>query len=219
MWRLILRLVNDHPESKVIFQFIYSHCGVSRNEEAYRAADNALKDPRSTSAQEKCGIPLEAVKAHVKLSLKNSWIATHDEGAHRSFISKKPTNLRRTKALGRLDEVLLHQLRTGECRLAGKFRKRIALTDSESCRWCLREEETIIHMFSTCKGLAKLRREQDIKDQMVLSLNEIKSLFFFRSALDLLEASNGEHLEELRRSEDIEDAIAAGAVTVRRKKT
>ena len=219
VWRLILRLVNDHPESKVVFQFIYSHCGVSRNEEADRAADNALKDPRSTSAQEKCGIPLEAVKAHVKLSLKNSWIATHDEGAHRSFISKKPTNLRRTKALGRLDEVLLHQLRTGECRLAGKFRKRIALTDSESCRWCLREEETIIHMFSTCKGLAKLRREQDIKDQMVLSLNEIKSLFFFRSALDLLEASNGEHLEELRRSEDIEDAIAAGAVTVRRKKT
>ena len=74
-----------------------------------RHTDNALKDPRSTSAQEKCGIPLEAVKAHVKLSLKNSWIATHDEGAHRSFISKKPTNLRRTKALGRLDEVLLHQ--------------------------------------------------------------------------------------------------------------
>ena len=92
-------------------------------------------------------------------------------------------------------------------------------SESEGCRWCLREEETIIHMFSTCKGLAKLRREQDIKDQTVLSLNEMESPFFFRSAVDLLEASNGEHLEELRRSEDIEDAIAAGAVTVRRKKT
>ena len=218
IWELLLYLVNDHPESKIVFQFIYSHCGVERNEEADRAAEGALKDPWTASNQDKCGIPLRAIKAQVKLSLRDAWLATDDEGSHRSFISKKPTNLHKSADMARTDEVLMHQLRTGECRLAGKFRKRIALPGSEICRWCLREEETVNHMFSTCKGLAALRRERAIEDQTILCSDGEKSLYFFRSALEQIIASNGEDQDELARFEEIEDAIITGAVTVRRRR-
>ena len=52
VWRLILSLMNDNPKSKVIFQFIFPHCGVARNEKADRTADGAVKDPRSINAQD-----------------------------------------------------------------------------------------------------------------------------------------------------------------------
>ena len=62
----------DHPESKVVFQFVFSHYGVERNEDADHATDVALKDPRTSIFQEKCAIPLAAVKAYVRLTLKDS---------------------------------------------------------------------------------------------------------------------------------------------------
>ena len=201
----------------MVFQFIFSHCGVARNEEADRAADGAVKDPRSINAQDKCGIPLRAVKAQLKLSIRDLWLNTHDEGSHRSIISKKATNLRRSAEMSRGNEVLLHQLRTGECRLAGKFRKRMALPGSEICRWCLREEETINHMFSACIGLVKLRRELSIMDSTILCADGERILIFFHSALEELHAGSGETLEEKARYEEIEDAIIAGAITVRRR--
>ena len=67
IWRHLLRLVSDHPESKVVFQFVFSHWGVERNEDADHAADVALKDPRSFISQEKCAIRTE----------KNSQLSTH----------------------------------------------------------------------------------------------------------------------------------------------
>ena len=94
----------------------------------------------------------------------------------------------------------------------------IALPGSEICRWCLREEETVNHMFSTCKGLAALRRERAIEDQTILCSDGEKSLYFFRSALEQLIASNGGDQDELARFEEIEDAIITGAVTVRRRR-
>ena len=109
----------------MVFQFVFSHCGVERNEDADHAADVALKDPRSSIFQEKCAIPLAAVKAYVKTTLKDSWVASLDGETHRALISKKYTNLKESAKLIRRDEVLLHQLRVGECRLAGKSQKRI----------------------------------------------------------------------------------------------
>ena len=217
IWRLLLRLVSDHPESKVVFQFVFSHCGVERNEDADHAADVALKDPRSSIFQEKCAIPLAAVKAYVKTTLKDSWVASLDGGTHRALISKKYTNLKESAKLIRRDEVLLHQLRVGECRLAGKFRKRIALVGSDLCRWCRREEETICHLFTDCKSLAKLRRTYDVLNPTILCSDGVKGLLFFQSALQLLQNNDDEHMEELVRNEELENAITAGAVTVRRR--
>ena len=37
----------------------------------------------------------------------DSWLATDDEGSHRSFISKKPTNLHKSADMVRTDEALM----------------------------------------------------------------------------------------------------------------
>ena len=60
-----------------------------------------------------------------------------------SLISKKHTNLKEPSKLIRRYEVLLHQLKVGECRLVGKFRERIALVGSGHIltqRYCARME-------------------------------------------------------------------------------
>ena len=72
-------------------------------------------------------------------------------------------------------------------------------------------------MFSDCKSLAKLRRTHDILNPTVLCSDGVKGLLFFQSALQLLQNNDDEHMEELVRNEELENAIAAGAVTVRRR--
>ena len=144
-------------------------------------------------------------------------IASLDCGTHRALISEKYTNLKESAKLIRRDEVLLLQLRVEECRLAGKFRKRIALVGSDLCRWCRREEETICHLFTNCKSLAKLRRTHDVLNPTILCSDGVKGLLFFQSALQLLQNNDDEHMEELVRNEELENAITAGAVTVRRR--
>ena len=127
-------------------------------------------------------LPLR-ILAHLfpkKPALRDSWIASLDCGTHRALITKKYKNLKESVKIIRSDEILLHQLRVGQCRLAGKFRNRIALVGSDLYRWCRREEETIwCHLFSDCKSLAKLRRKYGVLNLTVLCSDRVKGLLFF----------------------------------------
>ena len=91
------------------------------------------------------------------------------------------------------------------------------MVGSDLCRWCRREEETICHLFTDCKSLAKLRRTYDVLNPTILCSDGVKGLLFFQSALQLLQNNDDEHMEELVRNEELENAITAGAVTVRRR--
>ena len=42
IWRSLLYLLERNYCSKIVFQFVYSHCGVVKNEMVDRAADRAL---------------------------------------------------------------------------------------------------------------------------------------------------------------------------------
>ena len=50
----------------------------------------------------------------------------------------------------------------------------------------------------------------------ILCSDGVKGLLFFKSALKLLQNNDDEHMEELV-NEELENAITAGAVTVRRR--
>ena len=90
------------------------------------------------------------------------------------------------------------------------------MVDSDLCRWCRREEETLCHLFSDCKSLTKLRRTNDVLNPTVLRSDKVKGLLFFQSALQLLQNNDNEHMEEMVRNKVLENAITAGADTVRR---
>ena len=65
IWDLLIILVETRGMSKVVFQFVYSHCGVEKNEVADRLAEEALRKYKAVD-QRKAPIPLQAVKALVK---------------------------------------------------------------------------------------------------------------------------------------------------------
>ena len=70
---------------------------------------------------------------YVRLTLKDSLIVSLDCGTHRALISEKYTNLNESAKLIRREEVLLHQLRVGECRseeIAGQTVGLALCTDS-----------------------------------------------------------------------------------------
>ena len=54
--------------SKIVFQFVYSHCGVVKNEMVDRAADHTLSLMESKH-QQKAAIHMDAVKAELKSGL------------------------------------------------------------------------------------------------------------------------------------------------------
>ena len=60
IWKLLLLITNDHPLSTVTFQFVFSHCGLVRNENTDEAANVALAN--GVILYDECtNIPLETI--------------------------------------------------------------------------------------------------------------------------------------------------------------
>lgn len=91
------------------------------------------------------------------------------------------------KSLTRREQVLLAQLRCGECKTVGKYLHRLGKS-SGICRWCKEEEETVHHLYETCNdpGLKLLRNTTGIKDSTSLVKEGRKALEFLEKAMDLL---------------------------------
>ena len=187
VWGLLIELVECREVSKVIIQFVYSHCGVERNEIADKLAEEALRKFKSVD-QRKGSIPLQAVKAMVKLECKNRWISNLDSTRPRYQVCKGAyTDLKRSGTLSRKDEVTLAQLRAGESMMMGKLRNRLGI-GSPLCRWCKVEDETVVHVYTSCRnrGLEQLRRQYDVKDVQILHTKPEVGLSFCGEALRLL---------------------------------
>ena len=71
-------------------------------------------------------------------------------------------------------------------------------------------------LFSSCNMLAELRRNTVISNATVLCTDAVRSLLFFKSALELLQIRTAESLEEEVQNEELRIAITTGAVSVRR---
>ena len=62
--------------------------------------------------------------------------------------------------------------------------------------------------------LAELRRNTVISNATVLCTDAVRSLLFFKSALELLQIRTAESLEEEVQNEELRIAITTGAVSV-----
>jgi ribonuclease HI len=145
IWAMLLILAKGGI--KIVIQFVASHCGVPRNVLVDKLAANKFMDYHDL--QHLAAIPFQAIKAMVKSGVHALWRSNLDTSRYRySNFKGNFTDLKVSNTLPRCDEVLLAQLRTGECRKLGIFRRRINL--NTKCRWCFQVDETVEHLYSEC---------------------------------------------------------------------
>jgi ribonuclease HI len=185
IWEKLNWLVGVGNVSKIVFQFVYSHCGVKRNEEVDREVARVLVEMKEM--QNTAPIALMAVKAHVKMELRNSWKDKIEESSHRYQICKKAYSNINDKSLSRKEQVLLAQLRCGECNKVGKYLTRLGKSLGV-CRWCGDAEETVYHLYEKCSNskIRNLRKEIGIKGSKSLVKDGIKAIEFLYKALEIL---------------------------------
>ena len=136
--------LSDSP-GEGTFQFIFSHCGTIRNENVDSFADFALLN--CNLRQNEGAIPLSAVKAKVKRSMRDTeeqMYKKNDDGTAsylRKQLSIRGSNLKNINlGLSRTQEVVLARLRTGESPVLDFFRARLGMVPDTLCR-CCREHE------------------------------------------------------------------------------
>jgi ribonuclease HI len=186
IWKSLLYLVSDFGLSSIVFQFVYSHCGIIRNEMVDKEANDALD--LNMDNQHEGTIPLAAVKAAIKSGVRNLWKKNLDVNSCRfTCAGDKYSDIRTSSQYSRADEVLLSQLRSGECRFMGKFRIRLGIGDP-LCRWCKEVNESIYHVYSECISsvILGIKKEINVMDISVLFSDPQRGLLFFNKALSSL---------------------------------
>jgi hypothetical protein len=189
IWDCITYLINNGYCSNIVFQFVYSHCGVVKNELVDLDADLALK--LLVKKQDDCLIHMDSIRAEIKSSVSKNWLSTLSIPNRTTLSSNiKFTDLEKFSCLPREDETLLLQLISGKCRSIGEFRKKI-LHDKWNgiCRWCRLVDESVDHILCECQceDLIILRKVTGIFEKNeILSKFPIQSLDFIKQATVLL---------------------------------
>ena len=150
---MIYQHINGGHVTRIVFQWVPSHCGVTRNEKVDRNAKNWMRDtPQHHHKQ----VPssFESITSYYKEKLRINWCESLRLDTHRGPIAwKKFTNLK-DLGLNRRDAVFLAKLRTGSCRLLGKGHafttQGFTGNPDQMCRWCYDALETVTHHFTTC---------------------------------------------------------------------
>ncbi|KAH8605395.1 hypothetical protein ERJ75_001586000 [Trypanosoma vivax] len=145
IWDLILRIVQLRVS--VNFQFVFSHCGVPRNEAADKAAEQGNVKPQSRPAR------ATDIVAGVERKVRSEMHRAFEEGRmprrHRSALLDHVRLAGKLTKLDRLCESLLALFRTGTSKHFGWLRRVSARkTDQLECRWCTKK----------CVGYAWLRK-------------------------------------------------------------
>ena len=214
VWFKLLELVKNYTGlSKIVIQFVPSHCGIQRNEEADQLAETSLSN-MDRSVQRNASIPFKAIKATIKSGVRRRWKAIVDVDNNRGRIAGAAfSDIKTSSMYSRKKEITLAQLRTGECRLIGKFRKRVGIPNSDKCRWCRSyEQETVEHLFGTCTNasVVKLREEFQISRADILFKHPDTAYDFFESASKLILVDTRQSYSEI--SEKADAACDTGVV-------
>ncbi|CCD21781.1 hypothetical protein, conserved in T. vivax, (fragment), partial [Trypanosoma vivax Y486] len=133
IWDLILRIVR--LRASVSFQFVFSHCGVPRNEAADKAAEHGNAKPQSYPAW------ATDIVAGVERQVRNEMCRAHEEArtprTHCSALLDRVRPAPKHTKLDRLCETLLAQFRSGTSKHFGLPHRVLARkTDRFECRWC-----------------------------------------------------------------------------------
>ena len=188
IWSLLHSLINANPSMRIVFQFVFSHCGVVRNEFVDMLADEAMKSSAIAFAQATCPLSMDAVKARVKSGLRASWLQRLPKDSHRAKFCEGFTSFKKLGGLSRQEQVLLARLRVGELYDLGKLRGRLG--EEKACRFCGECEETVYHIFSDCPNqrLSDLRVDMGITPAAVIEKGTLVSQFLTK-ALDIINAT------------------------------
>jgi hypothetical protein len=119
LWKILLHLGNVEGITQVVIQYVAAHCGIPGNERADVLANEALQKYNTTKMKadfKKSAIPLGSVKSELKIAIKADWKNSLNPAKPRYAIcGNSNSDLKFSDTLSRQDEVLLHQLRVGEC--------------------------------------------------------------------------------------------------------
>ena len=185
IWSTIIWLVKERKLSKIVFQFVFSHCGVRKNEAVDMKVAEVLKE--NVHLQHTAPIVLVAVKAHVKSELRKGWKGNINMETHRYKICKNAFSNINDRSLSRKEQTLLAQLRCGECYTIGIFKHRLE-NSVGLCRWCTNEEESVYHVYELCNNakLVKLRKDMGLEGCSALVKEGRKAIEFLYKAIDIL---------------------------------
>ncbi|RMG68007.1 MAG: hypothetical protein D6722_12275, partial [Bacteroidetes bacterium] len=131
IWNLLHQLTG--LTTYVVFQHVYSHCGLEKNElvDEYAAAVAqggyipVLSKTEQAKLQAEVPTKLSDFMCFAKRRLVQRWAQTiSPEECRVKLVGTKPTNLRATKKWPRYLERTAAQIRSGECPLVGKNRHR-----------------------------------------------------------------------------------------------
>jgi hypothetical protein len=138
LWKTLLHLVNVEGITQEVIQYVAAHCGVPGNEITDVLANKALQKYNATNMKadfKKSAIPLGSVKSEFKRAIKADWKNSLNPTKPRYAIcGDSYSDLKFSDTLPRQDEVLLHQLRVGECSKMGKFKTRVGTAATPLCR-------------------------------------------------------------------------------------
>ena len=135
MWVALLELLDVVGVAKIVVQWVPAHCGLRRNEKVDAYVGYAAAEVSAQQAG--APIPLAAVKATLKTTLRNAWrdeIASHPPLSNHSF--PKKADIRAISRLERADATLILQLRTGVCSDVGHYYHIMKGNANRKCRWC-----------------------------------------------------------------------------------
>ncbi|KAH8606858.1 hypothetical protein ERJ75_001470800 [Trypanosoma vivax] len=133
IWDLTLCIVRLRVS--VNFQFMFSHCGVPRNEAADKAAEQGNAKPQSHPAW------ITDIVSGVERQVRNEICRAFEEGrmprTHRSVLLDRVRPAPKHTKVARLGESLLAQFRTGTSKHFGWLHRVLTRqTDQLECRWC-----------------------------------------------------------------------------------
>ena len=175
VWKSLLEITKVH---QVNIQFVAAHCGVERNEKADKEADEAIK----TCDQSDKKIPFERISASIKRRNNQRWAENLKKDTERMKITKKRTSIKERDNMNRRDYCMLSQLRCGENKYIGKFKRRIDNT-KEECRWCGDDKESVAHVFEDCPALRMKRNKYGIDIKALDDVNKREAVVQFMTKI------------------------------------
>ena len=173
IWVALLQLLDMVGVTRIVFQWVPTHCGLSRNEAVDKCVGQSVDEV--SEQQSRAAIPLAALKAAVKSRLRTTWLGNIvSQPPLRDHPFPKKVDLRVITHLPRADATLLLQLRAGVCREVGQLWHHLRGDTDKKCRWCKGDKESVTHLFSHCRAgsVVALKKGFGIKDVRLLGSSD-----------------------------------------------